>query len=218
MRGRLLVGGSVLGAALAGWLALFAQMRGMTGPDAGIGWLVWFWLTMSAAMMLPSAAPTVLLVSSLRGGRDALAFGSAYVVTWTVVGVAAFGGYEALGAATSWHVGGAWAAGAALLIAGAYQLTPVKDACLRRCRSPLSFVMRGRRGPAGAVGIGLRHAGFCIGCCAGLMLALFALGAMSLVWMGAAALAILVEKCFPAGEWTARASGLALLAAGVWTL
>jgi predicted metal-binding membrane protein len=214
IRARVLVGTSVLGAALAGWLAAFELMR---GPGAGAAWLIGFWVTMTAAMMLPSAAPTVLLVSSVRGSVDALAFVAAYLVAWSAAGVIAYGGYQVLGVFTSWDVG-SWAAGAALVVAGLYQFTPLKDACLRRCRSPLSFIARGRRGPLGAATTGLRHAGFCIGCCAGLMAALFALGAMSLFWMGAAAVVILVEKTFPVGEWLARGTGLALLAVGVWTL
>jgi predicted metal-binding membrane protein len=218
MRGRILVGASVLGAALTGWLALLGQMRGMTGPDSGPSWLVAFWVTMTAAMMLPAAVPTVLLVSSVRGKLDTLAFVTAYVVAWSAAGIVAYGGYEALGAVTSWHVAGRWAAGAALVAAGLYQLTPLMDACLRHCRSPLSLIARGGRGPLGATTTGLRHAGFCMGCCAGLMLALFALGAMSLFWMGAVATVILVEKTFPVGEWLARAAGLALLVVGVWTL
>jgi predicted metal-binding membrane protein len=218
MRARILVGVAVLAVALAGWLALLAQMRGMTGPDAGLAWLVAFWVTMTAAMMLPSAAPAVLLVSTVRGRLDTLAFVTAYLVAWSGAGIVAYGGYETLGAVTSWHVAGPWGAGAALVVAGLYQLTPLKDACLRRCRSPLSFVARGRRGRVRAATMGLGHAAFCIGCCAGLMLALFALGAMSLFWMGAAASAILAEKTFPAGEWLARVTGLALLVLGAWML
>ncbi len=222
LQGRLLVGASVLAVALAGWLVLVEQVLGMdVGGGSGLGalgWLIGFWAAMTAAMMLPSAAPTVLLVSGLRGSLDAFAFLAAYVVAWCGAGLAAFGAYQALGLFTSWDAGGPWAAGAALLVAGLYQLTPLKDACLRRCRSPLSFVARGRRGPLGAAAMGLGHAAFCIGCCAGLMLALFALGAMSLFWMGAAAGAILVEKLLPRGERWAHATGFALVAVGAWSL
>ena len=101
-------------------------------------------------------------------------------------------------------------------MAGLYQLTPLKSACLRHCRAPLGFLLRGGPGRAGAVRTGLGHGAYCIGCCAGLMLALFALGVMSLVWMAAVAAVILVEKVLPRGEAFARAAAVGLVAAGVW--
>src|SRR5437879_7973808 len=120
LQGRLLVAGSVLAVALTGWLVLVEQALGMdmgggTGL-AALGWLIAFWTTMTAAMMLPSAAPTVVLVSSVRGRLDALAFVAAYVVAWCGAGLAAYGGYRALGFVTSWGATGPWAVGAALLV------------------------------------------------------------------------------------------------------
>ena len=100
--------------------------------------------------------------------------------------------------------------------AGVYQLTPLKNACLRHCRAPIGFLLRGGLGRTGAVRTGLGHGAYCIGCCAGLMLALFALGVMSLVWMAAVAALILVEKVLPRGEAFARAAAVGLVAAGVW--
>src|SRR5437899_841220 len=100
LQGRLLVAGSVLAVALTGWLVLVEQVLGMgMGGGAGVGglgWLIAFWATMTSAMMLPSAAPTVVLVSSVRGRLDALAFGAAYVVAWCGAGLAAYAGYQAL--------------------------------------------------------------------------------------------------------------------------
>jgi hypothetical protein len=108
-------------------------------------------------------------------------------------------------------------AGGALALAGLYQLTPLKRVCLRHCRGPLHFVLHGwRDGKVGALRMGVEHGAFCIGCCWGLMLALFALGVMSLVWMGAIAGIIFAEKLFPAGELFARAFAVALAAAGIW--
>jgi predicted metal-binding membrane protein len=129
------------------------------------------WVTMMAAMLLPSAVPAVAMFAGLRPGAPSWAF---------VLG---------------------------------YQLTPLKNACLRHCRAPLGSLLRGR---TGAVLTGLGHGAYCIGCCAGLMLALFALGVMSLVWMAAVAAVILVEKVLPRGEAFAREAAIGLVAAGVW--
>jgi predicted metal-binding membrane protein len=100
-------------------------------------------------------------------------------------------------------------------VAGLYQLTPLKAACLRHCRSPLHFLVRGRPGLLGALWLGLEHGGVCVGCCLGLMLALFALGVMSLFWMAVVAVAILVEKTLPGGEAFARVLALVLVALGI---
>lgn len=102
------------------------------------------------------------------------------------------------------------------MAAGAYQLTPLKTACLRHCRSPLHFLLRGGHGPLGAVRSGASHGAYCIGCCAGLMLALFALGAMSLFWMAVLAAAVLLEKALSGGETAARVLAVVLVATGIW--
>jgi predicted metal-binding membrane protein len=110
-------------------------------------------------------------------------------------------------------------AAAGLTGAGIYQLTPLKNACLRRYRAPLGFVTRRwRSGPVGAFSMGAEHGTWCAGCCAGLMVALFALGIMNLAWMAAVALLILVEKALPGGERLARTAGAGLIAAGVVVL
>jgi predicted metal-binding membrane protein len=105
----------------------------------------------------------------------------------------------------------------ALLAAGVYQLTPLKRACLRRCRSPLGFLRRhGRAGLVGAARTGVVHGAYCLGCCVGLMVVLFAVGVMSVAWMATVAAVILVEKMAPRGESLVGASSVALIAAGVW--
>lgn len=95
-------------------------------------------------------------------------------------------------------------------------MTPLKTACLLHCGAPVGFLLRSRPGRTGAVRTGFGHGAYCIGCCAGLMLALFVLGVMSLVWMAAVATLILVEKVLPHGEIFGRATAVALVAAGVW--
>jgi predicted metal-binding membrane protein len=223
---------SLLGAALLARAVLLASMRGMdAGPGTDLGSLSWFvgvWVTMTAAMMLPSTLPmvsTFARVSSDRPGSRALSpawvFVTGYLVAWTAYGLVAYAVYRLLrGAApasAAWDARGPWLAGAALVGAGLYQLTPLKTACLRRCRSPLHFVLRRRYdGRVGALRLGFEHGSFCIGCCAGLMLALFALGVMSLVWMAVVGTLIFLEKVSPVGERVAFALAVALAVLGLW--
>jgi predicted metal-binding membrane protein len=161
------------------WLA----MRGMDAMDGvgTFGFFCWLWIAMSAAMMLPSLVPAVSLVAHL--GRSSTAFVVGYFAVWAATGVAAYGAARALAGTSRFLVAGA------ILAAAAYQATPLKDACLRRCRNPLGLL--GRRG---ALGSGLEHGVVCLGCCWALMLAMLALGAGSLLWMAAVAAAIFVEK------------------------
>ena len=191
------------------------------GTDLGaLGWYVGIWVTMMAAMMLPSATPTVMMLSRVRRDAHAWWFVLGYLVAWTAYGLAAYAVYRAIQASApsflAWDDHGPWVAGGALAGVGLYQLTPLKTACLRHCRSPLHFLLHGRPGRLGAVGMGVEHGGYCVGCCAGLMLALFALGAMSLFWMAVVAAAILVEKALPGGEMVARLLAVAFIALGIW--
>jgi predicted metal-binding membrane protein len=223
----------LLGAALVAWIVTIARMRGMDagpGTDLGaLGWYVGVWVTMMAAMMLPSAAPTVFVfsrVSAARAGRDAAArstacFVSGYLVVWALFGLAAYGVFQLIReldpAFLKWSAQGPIVAGAAVAAAGLYQLSPLKRVCLRHCRSPLHFLMREwRRGPAGAFLAGAEHGGFCAGCCWALMLVLFALGVMSLLWMAVIAAVVFVEKVAPFG-WRARSAlAVALILLGIW--
>jgi predicted metal-binding membrane protein len=205
----------LLGAALAAWIVLFARMRGMDdGPGTDLGGLGWFlgvWLAMTAAMMFPSVAPAALLFAQVRGRTPAFLAG--YVAVWTAYGLAAYGLFRLLDGSgwLAWDRAGAYVAGGAILAAGVYQLTPLKNACLRRCRSPLGYVMRGR----GALTTGAEHGLYCVGCCWALMAALFALGVMSLFWMGVLAAVIFVEKVLPRGEGLSRLFSAPFLVLGL---
>src|SRR3954464_1207319 len=184
---------------------------------------------MLAAMMGPSGSAMGLAFGRITRDRERAGpafvptrvFLAGYLITWTAYGLAAYGVYRllrwAFGGSLDWDGAGAWLAGAALLGAGIYQLTPLKQVCLRHCRGPVHFVLHGwRDGRIGALRMGVEHGAFCVGCCWGLMLALFALGVMSLVWMAVIATVIFAEKLLPAGETFARAFAPALVAGGVW--
>ncbi len=195
----------------AGWWWTARQMLGMDeGPWTGLGTLGWFllvWVVMMAAMMFPSVAPTVALYSRLTRRRSALLpalFAGGYLVTWAAAGLAAFALAAVLdrvaGGALAWDGAGRWVAGATLLVAAAYELTPYKDVCLSKCRSPLGFLLGSwRDGLKGALGMGARHGAWCVGCCWALMASLFALGVMSLAWMAFVAALIALEKTVTAG-------------------
>jgi predicted metal-binding membrane protein len=230
----LAVAAALLAAALVTWIVTIERMRGMdAGPGTdlgGLGWFVGVWVTMMAAMMLPSAAPMVLAVrwaAGARGGRGpgpilaGWVFVAGYLAAWTAYGLLAYGVFRAIAAAhpgfLAWDRQGPLVAGLAVVAAGAYQLTPLKRACLRHCRTPLSFVMhRWRDGVAGAFAMGLEHGAWCLGCCVGLMLALFAVGVMSVAWMAIVAAAIFAEKVLPLGSGLRGPIALGLVGLGVW--
>ena len=214
----------LLGAALGAWIVTVQRMRGMdAGPGTdlgGLGWFLGIWVTMTAAMMLPSAAPTVLVYAHFSRSRRIGAFVAGYLVAWTVYGLAAYGAYRLVTGAgfgwLSWPGEGLYLAGAAIAAAGLYQLTPLKEACLRRCRAPLGQLVRGwREGRTGALRMGVEHGLVCVGCCWGLMLSLFALGVMSLFWTALVAAAIFAEKVLPCGDRIARFLSPGLLALAV---
>jgi predicted metal-binding membrane protein len=187
----------------------------------GAGLFLAMWGVMMAAMMFPAVTPVVVRVSRLmraRGAGDGAAYAmiAGYFLVWCTAGLAAYGLFLALQAVVS--VGDVLAvrAGAViLLVAGAYQLTPLKRACLRQCRSPLAVVVRYGEGivrsRTGALRVGIRHGAYCLGCCWALMAVLLAAGAMSLVWMGAVATVVLVEKIHRHGEALSRLLGSLLI-------
>jgi predicted metal-binding membrane protein len=160
---------------------------------------------MMGAMMLPSVSPRVALYAQMTrrpGLSRPLLFTSGYLLLWAVAGVAAYGlfrlGRSLFGADLSWHSGGQWVAGGVLTVASLYELTPLKDVCLEKCRSPLGFLVgTWHDGQRGAVAMGVRHGAWCLGCCWALMAALFALGVMSLAWMALVAALITLEKTLP---------------------
>jgi predicted metal-binding membrane protein len=148
-------------------------------------------------------------------------FVAGYLLVWTVYGLAAYGIYRLVdtvaGGALDWDRAGPWVAGGALAAAGLYQLTPLKEVCLRHCRTPLHFILHGfREGRRGALVMGAEHGGYCVGCCWGLMVALFALGVMSLTWMAVVAAVIFGEKVTRFGARFSRVVAVALVAVGVW--
>ncbi|MBB3085199.1 DUF2182 domain-containing protein [Geodermatophilus sabuli] len=192
-----------------GWWWTARQMRGMDeGPWSGLGTLGWFlgvWVVMMAAMMFPSVAPTVALYSRMTRQRSPLSpalFVAGYLVTWAAAGLVAFTLLTAVdrlaGDVLAWDRAGRWVAAGTLAVAAVYELTPLKDVCLGKCRSPLGFLLGSwRDGPGGALRMGARNGAWCVGCCWALMASLFALGVMSLVWMAVVAGLIAVEKTLP---------------------
>jgi predicted metal-binding membrane protein len=217
----------LLAAALVAWIVTVERMRGMdAGPGTDLGTLGWYlgvWVTTTAAMMLPSTAPMTLAFANANRGRldrTALFLGG-YVLAWTAYGLLAYGVFRAVRAAApgflAWDGGGEYVAGAALAAAGLYELTPLKSICLRHCRTPLHFLLHGwRSGGGGAIRMGAEHGAYCVGCCSGLMLALFALGVMSVVWMAVVAALVFAQKVLPAGERLAAVFAIAFVAAGLW--
>lgn len=213
--------------ALAGiaWWITADRMRGMDeGPGTGLGTLGWFlgvWIVMMAAMMFPSVSPTVALYSRMsRSTAASLVFVSGYLLAWTAAGVLAFAvsdlGGNLLGSELAWNRGGRWLAGGILVVAAVYELTPLKDVCLGKCRSPLGFLFGAwRDGLSGALQMGAKHGGWCIGCCWALMAALFALGVMSLAWMAFVAALIAAEKTLPWGRAVTYGTAAVLLLLGV---
>jgi predicted metal-binding membrane protein len=196
------------------------------GPGLGPALLLFLlgWQVMVAAMMLPSSLPLVRMFAAASAGapdrgRALAAFVGAYAVVWSAFGLLAFAGdagLHALVASSSWMAANDWVIGpSVLLLAGAFQFTPLKDACLRACRHPASFLRRHyRRGAGGAFALGARHGMFCVGCCWALMLVMFAAGAVSLIWMAALTALMVHEKTRPAGARTVPLTGTVLLAAG----
>ena len=217
---------ALLGAlAAVAWWSTIRSMGGMgasPGTDLGaLGWFVGVWIVMMAAMMLPAVSPTVALYARMtreRGLGRPFAFIGGYLVVWGAAGLAAYvlfaAGKHVLGPDLAWHSGGRWLAGGLLVAAAVYELTPLKDVCLGKCRSPFGFLLgTWRDGVRGAAEMGAKHGAWCLGCCWALMVALFALGVMSLVWMAVVAALITVEKVLPwrrVAVWSTTALLLAL--------
>jgi predicted metal-binding membrane protein len=218
---------------VAGMDAQSMSMPDMIMPMASAWTMSYFalmlamWGIMMVAMMLPSAAPMILLYATIERRRRGTSpfpataiFAAAYVIVWMAFSVTA--------AILQWQLdhlamlSPAMAATSALLSAialiaiGAYQFTPLKQACLRNCRSPLEFITwHWNRGP---FGIGFRHGIYCVGCCWMLMLLLFVGGVMNLLWVALIAAFILGEKTVPRGAWLSYGVGIALIGWGGWTV
>ena len=215
--------GALLVLAAVAWAISGDQMAGMDagpGTDPGsLGFFLGVWVVMMAAMMFPSIAPMVLMFERIQEGRRdrgdevpaALTplFVGGYLVSWAAAGLVGYALFElgraAFGDTFSWDNYGPYLAGGIIVAAAIYQLTPLKDVCLRNCRSPLMFLLNhSKPGRTGAVRMGIEHGGYCVGCCWMLMAALFALGVMSLGWMAFIGALIAAEKLLP---WKALVSG-----------
>jgi predicted metal-binding membrane protein len=213
-------------AALA-WWSTVDRMRGMDdGPGTALGTLGWFvgvWIVMMAAMMFPSVSPTVALYSRMTRSRAPVAplvFVAGYLLTWSAAGLVAYGiselGRNLLGSELTWDGAGRWLAGGTLVVAAVYELTPLKNAGLTKCRSPLGFLIGSwRNGLPGALDMGVRHGAWCVGCCWALMASLFALGVMSLAWMAFVAALIAAEKTLPWGRVATYGTAVLLLGLGI---
>lgn len=211
-------------AAVAWWLTVI--LSGGMGAETtmapmSLGAFLLAWMLMMTAMMLPAVTPVVRLYQRAAAARRVAPSGYfvlAYLVAWTVSGLPAYLLWRVI--AMPLRTGESWAlrlAGATLLFAGAYQLTPMKKACLRHCRSPMSYFMRMRGSlerPGGAFRAGLLHAAYCGGCCVALMVVLVAAAAMNLWWAVFIALGVLVERNVWWGPAFSTALGVVLVALG----
>jgi predicted metal-binding membrane protein len=195
--------------------------NGLPSVWAVVGFLA-AWQVMVAAMMLPSSLPLVAMFAAASAraqgqGRAMTAFLGGYALVWTAFGALAFAGDLALHAAVnagSFLADHEWAIGGSVIaLAGIFQFTPLKDACLDKCRHPASFMVRHyRRGAAGGFALGTRHGLFCVGCCWALMLVMFAVGATSLILMALLTALMVHEKTRPAGRRAVPVTGVTLLA------
>jgi len=221
---------SLLAVAAVCWAVTSDRMGGMdAGPGTELGGLGWFlvvWVTMMAAMMLPSLAPIVLgqaRIERASADRTAMAttlvFVAGYVLAWGAVGLL---GYAIVEGARSldigflaWDDGGPYVAGGVIVFAALYQLTRPKHTCLRHCRSPEMLLSDWRPGPFGALRMGVDHGAYCVGCCWAMMAALFAVGVMSVGWMAFVAALIAAEKLLPWRVGATRAVAILLAVLGL---
>jgi predicted metal-binding membrane protein len=208
--------GALLALALLAWFVTDNRMGEMDStPGMALGSLGFYltvWVVMMAAMMFPSVAPTVLMYDRLREGHRARGRGAApdatalfvagYLLVWTLAGLGAYAVFELVRAIDppflAWDEAGRYVTAGVIVAAAIYQVTPLKQACLVKCRSPMMFLAeRWRHGRAGGLELGARHGMWCLGCCWALMAALFAVGVMSLGWMALIAAFIAGEKLLP---------------------
>ncbi len=241
-RDRAIVLAGLLGVTALAWVYLFAMAADMGGgamaalqpkPWGALDFLLMFlmWAIMMVAMMLPGATPVILLFAALnrkqreRGHPFAPlgAFVAGYIAVWSAFSMGATllqWGLERVALLSPMMVStGPVLGGGLLVVAGVYQWTPLKHACLKHCRSPLHFLSRGlRKGAGGAMVMGLEHGAFCVGCCWFLMGLLFVGGVMNLLWVAAIAAFVLFEKVLPHGVLAGRLSGALLVLAGLFAI
>jgi len=242
-RDRTIVVLGLAGISLLSWTYMFSIALRDKGMDMGMEMMephihAWdslnlfltfvMWAVMMVAMMIPSASPLILLFATINRDRSkeqdlfvsTAAFVAGYLVAWTV--------FSAFAALAQWGLQSASLlshmlvinspvlGGSLLFVAGVFQWSPLKYACLTRCRSPLGFLMNEwREGTRGALIMGLIHGMYCIGCCWLLMILLFVTGVMSLLWMAIITIFILLEKIVPGGYWVSRIAGILLITWGI---
>ena len=220
------------------YLAQDMSGMAMTGGRVSVAWApvdvvltFLMWIVMMVGMMVPSAAPMILVFANINRRRrqqgnpyvPTAVFLSGYLLVWIGFSVAATLAQLAL--SLSFLLSPMMASanpvfgGALLLAAGVFQWSPLKNVCLRNCRTPMGFITNDwREGRRGALMMGLHHGSYCLGCCWALMGLLFLLGVMNLLWIAALAAFVLAEKVMPAGMWVGRIAGLGLLVWGCWLL
>ena len=231
--------------ALASWIYLFIMIEDMstipgmatmmmypqTFKSMQFVGLFLMWAVMMAAMMLTTAAPMVCAYAGMQGADRArgtgwlpvFAFAGGYVLAWAGFSLAAAGvqaGLTDLAIMSPMMMKATGPLGGAILVvAGLYQFSPVKHACLRQCRTPISFLMtQWRLGSWGALGMGWRHGLFCVGCCWALMGLLFIVGVMNAAWIIAITIYVLVEKIVPSGETLSKITGAVMVGMGLWII
>jgi predicted metal-binding membrane protein len=244
-RERVIILGALLGLSALGWAVLVWQARSMAagmndgmamggndvpGLSGGMGGALFLamWVTMMVAMMFPAAAPMILTFARISAGKrqkdqpfvPTWVFVCGYLAVWTVFGVVAYlvaVGAEGLAERSPWLVEhGARLGGVVFLLAGLYQLSPWKDTCLGKCRSPLAFILQSwRDGTGGALRMGLAHGLYCLGCCWVLFVLLFPLGIMNVAAMAVITLLVFAEKAWTLGRRLARVAAVALIAYGM---
>ena len=244
-RDRWLIGLALAATIALCWAWLVPMARDMYGPMTGASaWMMtdtWdfphqallfaMWVVMMIGMMLPSAAPMLLLYAAVvrkspeaaDAGFRVYAFAGGYVLVWTAFSLLATVLQLLL---RHWlvlspmmEIPSHGLGGFLLMLAGVYQLTPYKRSCLESCRSPAAFIVQHwKRGITGAFRVGLEHGLYCLGCCWALMLLLFVGGVMNLWWIGLLTIFVLLEKLAPLGVYGGRLSGLLLIALGIWRL
>jgi predicted metal-binding membrane protein len=231
--------GLLLALAAGAWAALLWQSADadmdmtMASPTMGLRAPLFLaiWVTMMVAMMFPTAAPMILTFHKVQAGKrergDAFVstwmFVAAYILVWTLAGVAAYAGALAAEAiavrAALSSTAAARVGGAVIMLAGIYQLTPLKDLCLSKCRTPITFIMTSwRDGAVGALRMGLLHGAYCLGCCWLLFVILFPLGIMNIAAMAVITLMVFAEKTLPWGRLAPRATAATLVTYGAMVI
>jgi predicted metal-binding membrane protein len=246
LRDRIVILSALAGTTILAWVYLLQRASAMDGTmamDAGamvritpwtgveFGYMLLMWVIMMVGMMVPSAAPMVLIYAAVarKAARQGTTlpptafFVSGYIVIWSVFSVVAtlaqWGLDQAALLSPAMVVTSPGLGAGLLIVAGLYQMTPFKDSCLRHCRSPVHFISQSwKPGAFGAFRMGLEHGTYCLGCCWILMGLLFFGGVMSLLWIAGITMFVLLEKILPFGPVGGRIAGGAMVLSGVVSL